>query len=224
MATFLTTVNNVLKRLREDTVASVTTTTYSTLIGQFVNDALREVNDAWDWTVLRQIVNVTTANGTYSYSLTGAGERSRMLTDNYSGNPAVYNTTNDYRLTLVESADINRFRGLGSSSNAQPTYFAYEGEDGSNDPTVIMYPTPNAAYNIEFNLIIPQDDLSADGDIITVPSKAVEMRAWAYAIAERGEEGGISFNDADQVARLALSDAITFDAQKLGMGTTWRVV
>jgi len=40
--TYLQVVNNILKRLRERTVASVDETTYSKLIGVLVNDALIE--------------------------------------------------------------------------------------------------------------------------------------------------------------------------------------
>ena len=41
--TFLQAVNDVLARLREVQVASLTETTYATLIGKFVNDAKRQV-------------------------------------------------------------------------------------------------------------------------------------------------------------------------------------
>ena len=37
--TYLDIVNNVLRRLREDTVTTVTNDTYSTMVGDFVNDA-----------------------------------------------------------------------------------------------------------------------------------------------------------------------------------------
>ena len=37
--TYLNLVNNVLRRLREDEVASVSNDTYSKMVGDFVNDA-----------------------------------------------------------------------------------------------------------------------------------------------------------------------------------------
>ena len=46
--TYLTLVNSVLKRLLEKTVTSVSQNQYSHLIGEFVNDAKREVEDAWN--------------------------------------------------------------------------------------------------------------------------------------------------------------------------------
>ena len=50
---YLTLVNNVLRRLREDSVLSVTETTYSTLIGDILNDAKNIVEHSWDWSALR---------------------------------------------------------------------------------------------------------------------------------------------------------------------------
>ena len=49
MATYLETVNNVLRRLREPTVSSVNESSYSAMIGVFVNDAKRNVEDAYNW-------------------------------------------------------------------------------------------------------------------------------------------------------------------------------
>jgi hypothetical protein len=49
MATQLETVNRVLRRLREDQVATVTENTYSILIAEFVNAAIEEVRDAHVW-------------------------------------------------------------------------------------------------------------------------------------------------------------------------------
>ena len=61
--TYLQAVNKVLKRLRENTVSSVDETLYSRLVGEFVNDANRMVEDAWDWSSLRETKVVTTVVG-----------------------------------------------------------------------------------------------------------------------------------------------------------------
>ena len=52
--TYLDLVNDVLVRLREAQVASVSQNTYSALIGKLVNDAKREVEDSWNWDTLRK--------------------------------------------------------------------------------------------------------------------------------------------------------------------------
>ena len=58
--TYLQAVNKVLRRLRENTVNSVDETLYSRLVGEFINDANRMVEDAWDWSSLRETKVVTT--------------------------------------------------------------------------------------------------------------------------------------------------------------------
>jgi hypothetical protein len=58
--TYLELVNDVLVRLREQTVTTVGLTTYSSLIGKFVNDAKRQIEDAYDWNALGQTITVTT--------------------------------------------------------------------------------------------------------------------------------------------------------------------
>ena len=52
--TYLELVNDVLVRLREPVVTTVSETTYSALIGKFVNDAKRSIEDAFAWNVLGQ--------------------------------------------------------------------------------------------------------------------------------------------------------------------------
>ena len=58
--TYLDIVNNVLRRLREDTVTTVTNDTYSTMVGDFVNDAKQLVENAWDWSNLRSALTIVT--------------------------------------------------------------------------------------------------------------------------------------------------------------------
>ena len=68
--TYLNLVNNVLRRLREDTVTTVTNNTYSTMVGDFVNDAKEIVESAWDWSALRTTsgspLTITTSSGDLS--------------------------------------------------------------------------------------------------------------------------------------------------------------
>ena len=47
--TYLNIVNNVLRRLREDTVTTISANTYSAMVGDFINDAKQLVENAWDW-------------------------------------------------------------------------------------------------------------------------------------------------------------------------------
>ena len=53
--TFLQAINAVLRRLREDPVASSNSTDYSKLIGDFVNQAMYDCEHAWDWNCLQEV-------------------------------------------------------------------------------------------------------------------------------------------------------------------------
>ena len=124
--TYLQLVNDVLTRLREPTVASVTENDYSALIGKLVNDSKREVEDAWDWEALATTYTISTSNGTTSYAVTGAGDASRIH--------RVYNTTN--RLYLEERPHeyfISNIDLAPQTVYGIPAYYATDGLDSSGD-------------------------------------------------------------------------------------------
>jgi uncharacterized protein YydD (DUF2326 family) len=77
--TYLQLVNSVLRRLREDEVSSVSQNSYSKLIGEFVNDAKRTVEDSYDWTALRTTLTVSTDTTSFNYILTGSQNRMKVL-------------------------------------------------------------------------------------------------------------------------------------------------
>lgn len=211
--TFLQAINYVLARLREDEVTTFDQTTYSELVGHFVNQAKREVEDAWNWSRLRTTVQVTTVAGTYRYVLTGAGERFRLMQDPFNGEYDVVNITKDYALRLAPSSQfITTRQVLGTSQTGDPLYFDINGFDSSGDPYVNVWPIPTGADTINFQLVVPQPDLTAGATKITVPSHPVLLRAYALALNERGEDQGTISNKEDEIARLALADAISRDA------------
>jgi len=61
--TYLELVNDVLVRLRETAVSTVSETSYSSLIGKFVNDAKRQIEDAYAWNVLGTTITLSTTAG-----------------------------------------------------------------------------------------------------------------------------------------------------------------
>lgn len=213
--TYLEIVNGVQQRLRTNVTGSVTSTTNSKIIAKIVNDAKREVEDAWNWKALRQTLTITTVSGTYQYALTGFGKRGRVLRDIESGKAAVFNDTDDYTLTDVPSAYVNRQRYLSTGSNSPPTYWAFEGQDSNDDPYVIFYQTPDDVYNIRFNCVIPQDDLVNDSDTLSIPYWPVEHLTWAYAVEERGEDRGVSRGEIFDRAYKSIADLIALDSAGL---------
>ena len=210
--TYLQLVNNVLVRLRETEVSSVSDTPYSSLIGVFVNDAKREIEDAHDWNVLTQTIVLPTVASTRNYTLTGSGQRFRTVD--------VLNDTEDVPMRAVPTNWMNRQYYLGTTQNAAPVYYNYNGISG-DDTQVDVWPQPDGVYSLRFELVIPQADLTADADALLVPHHLVQMLAYAKAVGERGEDGGSSFSEIYQQYRLALADAVAIERNRYDEETTW---
>jgi len=209
--TFLNLVNLVQLRLRETQTAAVSTTAYSTLIGAFVNDAKREVEDAWNWNALRDTIIATTAADTRAYVLTNSRNRARVLD--------VFNNTENAFLTPVGSTyQTNSL--IGSEATGIPTAYSFNGEY-LGDLIVDFYPIPDGVYSINFNLVIPQADLALDADELRVPYHPVVLGAYCKALSERGEDVGGHYDRAVKAYVLALSDAIAQDEARMPFETDW---
>ena len=204
--TYLELVNDVLVRLRESTVSTVGETTYSALIGKFVNDAKRQIEDTYTWNVLNQTVTVTTAGGTSSYSLTGTGQKFRIA--------EALNTTNYIVLSNIAVSDMNRKLNFGTPVQGVPTEYCFNGSDSNGDTKVDLYPVPNGIYTLKFDVTIPQANLTADGTSVKVLDYLVAQSAYARALIERGEDGGTNSNEAYALFRGMLSDAIAMESTR----------
>lgn len=216
MATYLDVVNNVLRRLREPTVSSVTDTDYSAMLGVFVNDAKREVEDAYDWNALSDTLTATTTADVFNYVLVGSRTRFRTID--------VFNETKELEMSYRTTAWMNRQFIIVDQQKGSPTYFNFNGVDVNGDTQVDVYPVPDGAYELRFNLIIPQADLVNDNDRILVPSHIVAMLAHSKAIAERGEDSGVLSSEAYQMYRLALADAVAIERNHYDEEMTWEAV
>ncbi len=213
--TYLELVNDVLARLRESSVASVSTTAYSTLIGKFVNDAKRQVEDAWFWDAQRTVKTLNTVAGTSNYVITGSGLRQKKVTVN--------NTTNKYSLRNVPIQWILNQQDLATVNQQQPDYYAWYGNDGT-DSKVEIFPTPDGIYALKFEMYVPQVALSADGDVLIVPSEPVVAGAYARALVERGEDGGLASSEAFGLYKSILSDTIAIESTRYTENDCWEAV
>jgi hypothetical protein len=205
--TYLEIVNSILVRLREPTVSTVGLDAYSTLIGKFVNDAKRQVEDAYDWNVLGQEKTVTTTSGTYVYSLTGAGQKFRV-----SSEPL--NTTSNVVMRQISVSDMRQKQNFTPIVTNIPAQYCFEGVDANGDVEVQLYGRPDGVYTIKFFLTIPQAALASDGTSILVPDVVVEQNAYARALVERGEDGGLSSSEAYNLYRSMLADYISLEATR----------
>jgi len=204
--TYLELINDVLVRLRETTVSTTTETSYSTLIGKFVNDAKRQIEDAFSWNALGQTITVTTVASTAAYSLTGAGQKFQVMD--------VINTTSNVGLTNISFVDMNRKLNFTPLVNSIPTEFAFDGVDASYDTKVNLYPIPDDAYTIKFALTVPQATLTSGSTVVLVSDVLVAQNAYARALVERGEDGGLSSSEAYLLYKSMLSDQIALEGTR----------
>lgn len=213
MATYLDVVNNVLRRLREPVVSSVNDTDYSAMIGVFVNDAKRDVEDAYDWNALTQTLTASTTADIFNYVLVGSQTRFRVID--------VLNTTKLYPMQYAPTTWMDKQFMLTTQQKNSPMYYNFNGVDTNGDTQVDLYPIPDGTYTLRFNMVIPQPDLVNDNDRILVPSHLVAMLAHSKAIAERGEDSGILSSEAYQMYRLALADAVAIERNHYEEEMTW---
>jgi hypothetical protein len=196
----------VLIRLRETTVATSNQTTYSTLIGKFVNDAKRQVEDAYGWNVLGQTVTIPTVAGTYVYSMTGAGQKFQVMD--------AINITSNVGLRNISFVEMNRFQNFVPAISGIPEYYSFDGVDGNGDTKVVLYARPDNVYSLAFSLTVPQATLTSDSTSVLVPDVLVAQNAYARALVERGEDGGLASSEAYQLYRSMLSDYIALEGTR----------
>jgi hypothetical protein len=204
--TYLQLINNVLIRLRETQVSTNNETAYSTLIGLFVNDAKRQIEDAFSWNVPGTTVTITTSASTYIYSMTGAGQKFQVQD--------AINTTSNIGLQNISFVEMNRYQNLVPTTNGLPQYYSFDGVDNNGDTKVVLFPRPDGVYNVPFSVTVPQATLTADGTSVLVPDFLVVQNAYARALMERGEDGGLSSSEAYQFYRGMLADQIALEGTR----------
>ena len=210
---YLEAVNEVLVRLRENEVSSPTDTPYSKLISKFVNDAKRQVEDAYNWNALSETLTVTTAPDLFNYVMTGSGQRFRVLD--------VLCLEKDNFLEFVPTTYMDNLFLNQTPQKDFPTYYNFNGVDEEGDTQVDLYPIPNAIYNINFNIIKPTAALSAASDKIKVPSEPIVFLAYAKALVERGEDAGMTSAEAYQLYQTSLADHIAIEESRYPNENIW---
>jgi len=216
LPTYLELVNEVLVRLREDEVTSVSDNAYSKLIGKYVNDIKRQVEDAYNWDILVDTITAQTSPAVFSYALTGVGTRFKVMD--------VLNDTANCVVNYIDSKTLNQWMLLGTQAEGAPGYYNFNGVDSNGDAMVDVYPKPDGVYDIRFNLFISQPPLSANSDQLMVPSEPVILGAVAKALAERGEDGGLNSSEAYQLYRSSLADFIAIEAGRYPEEGIWEAV
>jgi hypothetical protein len=215
LPTYLDLVNDVLIRMREPEVTTVNENTLSKLVGRLVNDAKRQVEDAYAWNALTDTLIIETTANTYGYVLTGSGTRFKVIDAQDNTNKSVINALS----TKLMSQYL-----LNNTSPGNPMYYNFNGIHSTGDTKVDFYPVPNAGLTLYFNLYIPQAELTSDTATMLVPREPVVLGAFARALVERGEDGGLNSSEAYGLYKSSLADAIAIESSRYVEEETWEAV
>jgi len=218
--TFRELINEVLIRLREETIAtdwsgnindSSTVTDYQKVIGSLINDSKRNIESYHDWLVLRETVDITTVSGTRNYSL-ASGQEIKIMD--------VIDQSQGTHLVQVSRQYINSTK-YPTSNSGDPLYYAFNGADSSNNLKVDLEPIPNSAQTLSFDIVKFQDELKTASTTLKLPEKPVILGAWARAVAERGEDGGTQTSVIAAEVSESLNQAVIRDSGNTQYETDW---
>lgn len=209
--TYLELVNSVLRRLRENEVSTINETPYSKMIAEMVNDVKREVEDTWNWDVLRTTLTAETSNGLFNYVLVGSGTRFRVLD--------VINDTSNHIMQYRPTSWFDAVFLAQNAQNGSPIFYNFNGVDNNGDSQVDLFPIPDGEYAIRFNLVLPQADLVNDSDTIEINAQAVIFGTVARAIEERGDDGGLVA--AQERYRSLVADLVAIEANRRPNEIIW---
>jgi hypothetical protein len=215
LPTFLELVNDVLVRIREPEVTTVNENVLSKLIGKLVNDAKRQVEDAYTWNALSNTTTALTRDGIFNYTLTGSNHRFKII-DVFNANSRTFMSNIDkHSMTMNLLGNETQQKGI-------PQMYSVNGIDINGDTAVDIFPVPDGEYQIFFNFYDPQPNLSSDSDQMIVPSEPVIHLAYAKACVERGEDGGMQSSEAYALFKQVLADYVSIEQGRTPEDECWR--
>lgn len=218
--TYTDLVNEVLMRLREDTVTTiggsrltVTDDPVVDIVKLAVNDAKRVVEDAHLWSALRHDWTVTTQKGVHTYPLVGA--------KSYATIDSIYSESG-MSIKNVRLSHIHK-KAASKPGNNTPMFWAVNGQDLNGDVTIRLFNTPKDVVEYTVHGFKRTPDLDQDSDRLKVPSTPVIYLAFALASRERGEAGGAQSPELFAMASAYLQDAVALDATLSDLDNNWNV-
>ena len=215
-------INQVLIRLREDTISSdwsgnindsSTISAYHKVIGALINDSKRSIESYHDWLNLRETITFDTVVGTKNYNL-NSGQEIKILD--------AINTDTGYHLHQVSKVYINTVK-YPEDNTGEPLYYAFNGSDTSNNLKIDLSPVPTSVQTLNFEIVKHQNALTAAATVLKIPAQPVILGAWARAIAERGEDGGTQSSLAAQEANESLKQTVITDSGNTQYETDWYI-
>ena len=215
LPTYLDLVNDILIRMREPEVTTVQENILSKLVGKLVNDAKRQVEDSYSWNALTKTLTIDTLANTYGYVLNGSGSRFKVID--------VQNITDRFMINNIDTRSMSIYL-LNNPNSGKPLYYNFNGVHTNGDTKVDFYPVPDAGLQLYFNLYIPQDEFVNNTDTLLTPKEPVILGAFARALVERGEDGGLNSAEAYSLYKASIADAIAIESSRFVEEETWTAV
>lgn len=225
--TALQIVNVVLQALRQPAVETFDDD-YTQLILQYVNQSKEDMEDAWEWGALQYELEFDSTPNTYTIDIgqgSGIGpvetnERSFVVRD-VNGMLQMWDVGESsprWRMTEV-TRDQARNRRRVTLPNVQPLerpsqVAIYQVGNGLE---ILYAHRPLGVRSYIMSAFVPQEPFTAIDETLILPSRPVELRATALAIAERGEEIGISSATYEAQYQDYLAQSIARDIQEADM-------
>ena len=213
--TFLQIINKVLVRLRERQVSTWDQTSYSEMVGGFVNDAKSEIEDMWLWGDLRFENTKSVYSGNNSFDLTDLDFDSKVI--------QIWNTTTNRPVTRMSGEEWRRLKYSGATDTGDVCKYAYNGAT-STDSRIEVYPIPTQTNVLTLDIYKPQAELDSNNTICVVPARAVYLKALSNLIEERGEVSSSAMSKIARTADRAVNAAIARDAERYPLEIDWRSV
>ena len=213
MATQLSIVNKVLRRLRENEVSTVALTDYSVLMADFLNDIVGEMQDDYDWSQLNHETSFDVVVDQIEYDLSatvsGGGDMDNATTrlpNNRSqiryldGSPMTWmfdddSDTNGFLMTLNHQDWLYSQQKSNSASQVDsPKDYSLVPQNDADGFTFNLWPKPGQTRVIKQRWWTPTADLEVDGTddntVVYLPERVIVLGMLFLAANERGEEMG----------------------------------
>ena len=237
----ITLINKVLLGLRKDQLNTATTTLaggpdYPKLVLQWLNQAKRDVEEAWNWQQQKSSVTVTGVASQWQYTLISSGDSdttvpndSRLVYDvtEYERFPRVHDVTDSAQTSrLIERPPefISRSALEFTDTVAEPGYFSVgDLTDADSNMRFQVFPKPAGVRSWRLRFYLPQTELSETAltTVLEVPGRPVWLRALFYANQERGEEAGRPGSELDRAAEDALRQEIARQVNDDDLTSRW---
>jgi hypothetical protein len=205
MKTYLELVNTVLVAMREAPVSDVTQSNYTRLVGELINDAKEQVEDAHSWAAQLQTFNIGIIAYEGKYSLTGYGQRGII--------DSVVSLKNNNYLSLTTRRRIQE-QAIQNPAYGDISEYANVGVDPVGNSIIQVAPMPSDNSMMTITGWFAQSALKDNADILRIPHRCVTSLAIALAVRERGEVTGQVAAEYFEIAKRSLSDAIAYDAAR----------